>query len=179
MADPQQGMRFGEYLRALRERACITQDELASRAGVHVNTVRRAEQAAKPGDQGASGRSLTRLARAFQQTPQGLVTGWDRSSPTPLPPDMPPELPPGMPRGPRRRPGRGTAGARRKVGVYMHPELDERMTAIANRFIGDYKSKVYSAAVRAFLELSPQQQAQWIKMEATAEVEDALGMRRS
>jgi transcriptional regulator with XRE-family HTH domain len=68
--------RFGEYLRALREERELTQSELAVRAGMAVDSVRRIER----GQLSPSLRSVAKLAAGMEISLHSLFGGYEAPS---------------------------------------------------------------------------------------------------
>ncbi len=69
-------MRYTKGLREARERALLTQEELATRAGVTVSTISRLET----GAQAARIGTLRKLAAALGMDPESLID-WERPGP--------------------------------------------------------------------------------------------------
>jgi transcriptional regulator with XRE-family HTH domain len=65
--------RFGEYIRELREERGLTQSELAERAGMAVDSVRRVER----GQLSPSLRSVAKLARGMEISLHSLFGGYE------------------------------------------------------------------------------------------------------
>ena len=65
--------RFGRYIRQLREERGLTQSELATRAGLAVDSVRRTER----GQLSPSLRSVTKLAAGMEISLHSLFGGYE------------------------------------------------------------------------------------------------------
>ena len=68
-----QGRRFGSYIRELREERGLTQQELALRAGLAVDSVRRIER----GQLSPSLRSVAKLASGMEISLHSLFGGYE------------------------------------------------------------------------------------------------------
>jgi len=71
--DLQRARTFGQYIRALREERGLTQNELATRAGLAVDSVRRIER----GQLSPSLRSLSKLAGGMEISLHSLFGGYE------------------------------------------------------------------------------------------------------
>lgn len=69
-------MRYLRRMREARERALLTQDELAAKSGVTVSTISRLEN----GLQAARVSTIRKLAEAVGATPEDLID-WDKPAP--------------------------------------------------------------------------------------------------
>jgi transcriptional regulator with XRE-family HTH domain len=72
----EEARRFGRYIRQLREERGLTQSELASRAGLAVDSVRRIER----GQLSPSLRSLAKLAAGMEISLHSLFGGYEAPS---------------------------------------------------------------------------------------------------